>query len=124
MDHFAGLDVSVKETSVCIVDDRGRVLREVKVASEPEARSCRNRSKTTNARAQIVPHRLSATNNHSTGRSGSSAYRQHWRPRDSAPREKNLGFGHGVSIRQRPKTREFFDGCTLANVCEQLLKLR
>jgi hypothetical protein len=22
MDHFAGLDVSVKETSVCIVDDR------------------------------------------------------------------------------------------------------
>jgi transposase len=31
MDHFAGLDVSVKETSVCIVDE------EVKVASEPEA---------------------------------------------------------------------------------------
>ena len=24
MDHFAGLDVSVKETSVCIVDDTGR----------------------------------------------------------------------------------------------------
>ena len=23
MDHFAGLDVSVKETSVCIVDDMG-----------------------------------------------------------------------------------------------------
>ena len=23
MDHFAGLDVSVKETSVCIVDDTG-----------------------------------------------------------------------------------------------------
>jgi len=23
MDHFAGLDVSVKETSICIVDDRG-----------------------------------------------------------------------------------------------------
>src|SRR6202166_1274635 len=37
MDHFAGLDVSVKETSVCIVDDTGRILREVKVASEPEA---------------------------------------------------------------------------------------
>jgi transposase len=37
MDHFAGLDVSVKETSVCIVDDTGRMLREVKVASEPEA---------------------------------------------------------------------------------------
>jgi transposase len=37
MDHFAGLDVSVKETSVCIVDDAGRIVREVKVASEPEA---------------------------------------------------------------------------------------
>ena len=37
MDHFAGLDVSVKETSVCIVDDTGRILREVKVASEREA---------------------------------------------------------------------------------------
>ena len=37
MDHFAGLDVSVKETSVCIVDDTGRIVREVKVASGPEA---------------------------------------------------------------------------------------
>jgi transposase len=37
MDHFAGLDVSVKETSVCIVDDAGRIVREVRVASEPEA---------------------------------------------------------------------------------------
>ena len=37
MDHFAGLDVSVKETSVCIVDDVGKIVREVKVASEPEA---------------------------------------------------------------------------------------
>ena len=37
MDHFAGLDVSVKETSVCVVDDTGRIVREVKVASEPEA---------------------------------------------------------------------------------------
>ena len=37
MDHFAGLDVSVKETSICIVDDAGRIVKEVKVASEPEA---------------------------------------------------------------------------------------
>ena len=29
MDHFAGLDVSVKETSVCIVDATGRIVREV-----------------------------------------------------------------------------------------------
>ena len=37
MDHFAGLDVSVKDTSVCIVDETGRNVREVKVASEPDA---------------------------------------------------------------------------------------
>jgi Transposase len=37
MDHFAGLDVSVKETSICIVNDTGRIVREAKVASEPEA---------------------------------------------------------------------------------------
>src|SRR5471032_2216387 len=37
MDYFGGLDVSVKETSVCIVDDTGKIVREVKVASEPEA---------------------------------------------------------------------------------------
>jgi transposase len=37
MDHFAGLDVSVNETSVCIVDDAGGIIREVKVTSEPDA---------------------------------------------------------------------------------------
>ncbi len=37
MDYFSGLDVSVKETSICIVDEAGRIVREVKVASEPDA---------------------------------------------------------------------------------------
>src|SRR5713101_2711847 len=37
MYHFAGLYVSVKETSICIVDETGRIVLEVKVASEPEA---------------------------------------------------------------------------------------
>jgi predicted NBD/HSP70 family sugar kinase len=37
MDYFAGLDVSVKETSVCIVDDAGKIVRETRMASEPEA---------------------------------------------------------------------------------------
>src|ERR1700719_155968 len=37
MDHFAGLDVSVKETSVCIVDDTGRLVKELRVLSEPDA---------------------------------------------------------------------------------------
>jgi transposase len=38
MDYFAGLDVSVKETSVCIVDDAGKIVREVRVATEPGMR--------------------------------------------------------------------------------------
>jgi len=37
MEHFAGLDVSVKDTSICIVDGTGKITREVKVASEPDA---------------------------------------------------------------------------------------
>ena len=37
MEYFAGLDVSVKDTSVCIVEDTGKIIREVKVASEPDA---------------------------------------------------------------------------------------
>src|SRR2546429_8312775 len=37
MQHYVGLDVSVKETSVCIIDKAGKVIREVKVATEPVA---------------------------------------------------------------------------------------
>src|SRR3954452_17916467 len=37
MDHFAGLDGSLKETSVCIVDGAGKIVREVKATSETEA---------------------------------------------------------------------------------------
>ncbi len=44
MDHFAGLDVSVKDTSLCIVDDSGKIVREAKVWSEPEALSAVLRS--------------------------------------------------------------------------------
>src|SRR3954464_16044681 len=37
MEHYAGLDVSVKETSVCVIDGAGKVVHEAKVATEPEA---------------------------------------------------------------------------------------
>ncbi len=37
MDHFAGLDVAVKETSVCIVNGTGGIVREVGVANERDA---------------------------------------------------------------------------------------
>ena len=35
MEHFVGLDVSVKATSVCVVDDGGKVILEQKVLTEP-----------------------------------------------------------------------------------------
>jgi predicted NBD/HSP70 family sugar kinase len=35
--HFAGLDVSLDETTVCVVDEEGRIVKEARVASEPEA---------------------------------------------------------------------------------------
>jgi transposase len=36
MAYFVGLDVSVKETSVCVVDDSGKVISEQKVLTEPD----------------------------------------------------------------------------------------
>jgi transposase len=37
MDYYAGIDVSLECSSVCIVDGGGKIIREAKVASEPEA---------------------------------------------------------------------------------------
>ena len=37
MEYFAGIDVSLEQSSVCVVDAAGRIVREAKVASEPEA---------------------------------------------------------------------------------------
>src|SRR2546430_16927918 len=37
MDYYAGIDVSLKDSSVCVLDAKGKVIREAKVASEPEA---------------------------------------------------------------------------------------
>ena len=46
MKHYAGLDVSVKETSICIVDEAGRICREMKVVNHPENLSgCSSRSR-------------------------------------------------------------------------------
>ncbi|HWO62793.1 MAG TPA: IS110 family transposase [Umezawaea sp.] len=36
MEHYAGIDVSLERSSVCVVDGTGRIVREAKVASEPE----------------------------------------------------------------------------------------
>jgi transposase len=37
MKHYAGIDVSLECSSVCVVDAEGRIVREAKVLSEPEA---------------------------------------------------------------------------------------
>jgi transposase len=37
MEHYAGIDVSLEQSSVCVVDTTGRIIREAKVASEPAA---------------------------------------------------------------------------------------
>src|ERR1700744_4253500 len=37
MDYYSGIDVSLERSSVCVVDGSGKIARETKVASEPEA---------------------------------------------------------------------------------------
>ena len=37
MDYYAGIDVSLELSSVCILDAAGQIVKEAKVASEPEA---------------------------------------------------------------------------------------
>jgi transposase len=36
MEHYAGIDVSLESASLCVVDATGRIVREAKMASEPE----------------------------------------------------------------------------------------
>src|SRR2546428_13332419 len=35
MEHYAGIDVSLELSSVCVVDATGRILKEAKISSEP-----------------------------------------------------------------------------------------
>src|SRR3954469_23505085 len=37
MEQYAGIDVSLEASHVCVVDAQGKILKEAKVASEPEA---------------------------------------------------------------------------------------
>ena len=45
MEHYVGLDVSLKQTSICVVNQAGSVVREGVVDSEPEAIAAFVRSK-------------------------------------------------------------------------------
>src|SRR5215218_3736921 len=37
MNYYAGLDVSLEETAICVVDGSGLIVKEVRAASEPQA---------------------------------------------------------------------------------------
>lgn len=37
MKHYAGIDVSLELSSVCVVDAKGKIVKEAKVASDPDA---------------------------------------------------------------------------------------
>jgi hypothetical protein len=37
MSYYAGIDVSLESSHVCVIDGNGKIVREAKVASEPEA---------------------------------------------------------------------------------------
>ena len=37
MDHYAGIDVSLELSSVCVVDAKGKIIKEAKISSEPGA---------------------------------------------------------------------------------------
>ena len=37
MKLFVGLDVSLEKTAICVVSEHGKIVKEVQVASEPEA---------------------------------------------------------------------------------------
>jgi transposase len=49
MEYYVGMDVSLKQTSICVVDQTGSVVREGVVDSDPEAISVYVRSKAPDA---------------------------------------------------------------------------
>jgi transposase len=40
VEYYVGIDVSLEISSVCVVDGRGKIVREAKVASDPKALVC------------------------------------------------------------------------------------
>lgn len=68
MEYFAGLDISMEETHVCVVDREGAVVHEQKTASTPEtiaaslarAPACRRIVFETGRMAPMLYHGLAA----------------------------------------------------------------
>jgi hypothetical protein len=40
MEYYAGIDVSLELSSVCVVDAKGKVVKEAKVGSDPDGAYC------------------------------------------------------------------------------------
>jgi hypothetical protein len=40
MEHYVGLDMSLEETNLCIIDSEGKAVGEIKVSIEPAAIRC------------------------------------------------------------------------------------
>ena len=37
MDYYAGIDVSLEASSLCVVDASGKIVKDAKLSNEPEA---------------------------------------------------------------------------------------
>ena len=48
MEQYVGLDVSLRQTAVCVVDQSGKIIREAMIPSDPEAIAMFIRANTTN----------------------------------------------------------------------------
>jgi len=48
MEQYVGLDVSLRQTAVCVVDQSGKIIREVMIPSDPEAIATFIRANTSN----------------------------------------------------------------------------
>ncbi len=64
MEHYVGIDVSLELSSLCVLDVAGKVIREAKVASEPERFA---KSKSVGAFFGLTPRRYQSGETDVTG---------------------------------------------------------
>ena len=84
MEYYVGLDVSLKQTSICVVDQSGSVVREGVVDSDPEAISVYVRSKAPGA-VRIGLERPDSTSTRLNG----------WSRSFLSQKQAQVGRGHG-----------------------------
>ena len=59
MTHYAGIDVSLETSSICIVDGAGTIVRKLKAESDPDGRWCTEAGE---VRVPLLPPPLGDTN--------------------------------------------------------------